>query len=162
MKDKQTRRKFCRTCLLLTVAGAGTAALFGRTGSVLKNSGTRRGEEEEMPEMIASCGLICTGCPAFIATRENDDGLRRKTAEEWSKMFHADIKPADINCDGCLSNSKRLFAHCFECEIRKCCRERKVANCAECPEFACKKISDFMAMVPEARAKLEELRKIRS
>jgi hypothetical protein len=162
MKEKQTRRAFCRTCLLLAFAGAGIAPLFGRSGSGLQNSGTHEKEEIKMAEMIANCGLVCSECPAYIATLKNDDGLRKKTAEEWSKMFHADIKAVDINCEGCLSQSKRLFSHCFECEIRKCCREKKVANCAGCPEFPCQKISDFMAMVPQAKAKLEELRKNQS
>ncbi|KUK85723.1 MAG: Uncharacterized protein XE03_1923 [candidate division TA06 bacterium 34_109] len=31
-----------------------------------------------MDKMIAFCGLICTECPAFIATQKNDDIERKK------------------------------------------------------------------------------------
>lgn len=159
MKEKQTRRTFCRACLLAGVATLGSIHLSGRPGNPKPSGVNHNKENEKMTEMIANCGIVCTRCPAYIATQKNDDALREKTAAEWSKMFHADIKPGDINCLGCLSQSRPLFSHCFQCEIRKCCREKQVANCAACSEFPCKKISDFMAMVPEAKAKLEELRK---
>jgi len=35
-----------------------------------------------MKKHIAMCGLDCSSCNAFIATKINDDGLRKKTAEE--------------------------------------------------------------------------------
>ena len=35
--------------------------------------------------MIAYCGLDCSKCGAFLATQANDDALRAKTSEEWSK-----------------------------------------------------------------------------
>lgn len=56
-----------------------------------------------MHEMIAFCGLLCNECGAFIATRDDDDEKRAEVAETWSKQFNADIKPQDVNCDGCLS-----------------------------------------------------------
>ena len=76
-------------------------------------------------------------------------------------VFHSfhDIKPADINCDGCQSDGPRLFNYCASCEIRKCAREKKVSTCAACPEYSCQKLDAFLAQVPEARKVLEELRK---
>ena len=62
--------------------------------------------------MIAFCGLTCTEYPAFIATQKDDDKERGKVAEVWSKEFNSEIKPEDINCDGCLVESDRLFSHC--------------------------------------------------
>ncbi|MDD3803392.1 MAG: DUF3795 domain-containing protein [bacterium] len=112
-----------------------------------------------MKKIIAVCGLICTECPAYIAKSKNDNNLRKKTAEEWSKMFNAKIKAKDINCDGCISNSLVLFAHCNECEMRLCAISKKANNCGKCAEYPCKKISDFMAMVPSCKAVLEEERK---
>jgi len=38
-----------------------------------------------MNKMIAFCGLTCTECPAFIATRKDDDGERKKVAEFFAK-----------------------------------------------------------------------------
>ena len=48
-----------------------------------------------MAKIIGICGLICSECPAYIATKKNDDGERKKVAEIWSKEFSSDIKPED-------------------------------------------------------------------
>ena len=38
-----------------------------------------------MNELIAYCGLNCETCNARIATIQNNDELRRKTAKLWSE-----------------------------------------------------------------------------
>ena len=53
-----------------------------------------------MEEMISYCGLVCNECPAYIATRDNDDHLRAKVAGKWSRQFGFDMKAEDVNCDG--------------------------------------------------------------
>ena len=110
-----------------------------------------------MAEMIAFCGGICTKCPAFLATRNDDNEERRKTAELWSKKYDADIKPEQINCDGCQSNSGAFF-YCNICEIRKCGREKGVKNCAYCDDFICEELGKFFAMAPEGKATLDRIR----
>ena len=112
-----------------------------------------------MNKMIAVCGAICSGCPALLATQKDDDAKRKEIAELWSKQYNADIKPEDINCDGCMSQGKRVFNYCNVCEIRKCGKERHVENCAHCNEYACEKLTEFFAMAPEAKTTLEEIRK---
>lgn len=113
-----------------------------------------------MEKMIAFCGITCTECPAFLATKKDDDNERRKVAEEWSKEFNAQFKPEDINCDGCLSENGPLFSYCRACEIRKCGQERSVKNCAYCNDYACEKLSKFFDMASAAKTTLEEIRKI--
>ncbi|HPR18150.1 MAG TPA: DUF3795 domain-containing protein [Candidatus Cloacimonadota bacterium] len=110
-----------------------------------------------MEKMISNCGLICSECPAFIAFQTNDDALRRKTAEQWSKMNNAEIPPESINCEGCLSDG-RLFGYCHECEIRSCCQKHEVDNCAYCADYGCEKITNFFEMVPQAKSILDEER----
>lgn len=105
--------------------------------------------------MIAYCGINCRECPAYIATQKNDDNERKKVAEEWQKAFNPNIKPEDINCDGCTSNSTRLFNYCKECKIRLCGIEKKVANCAYCPEYTCDKLTEFFKIVPNAKTTLD-------
>ncbi len=112
-----------------------------------------------MDEMIAFCGINCTKCLAFLATQKDDDDERVKVAQQWSKEFNAGIKPEDINCDGCLSESERIFSYCKVCEVRKCGQERHIKNCAYCDDYACEKLNKIFGMAPDARLILEEIRK---
>jgi hypothetical protein len=161
-----TRKQFCQSCLAMVLAGLncrrplgglaglGVPLVFGRKGDEVKKTE----DDQKKNRIVGACGITCSACPVYIATRTNDDALRAKTAREWSAMFHADIKAENINCDGCPSDGPRLFHHCTECEIRKCAREKKLANCAQCPEYSCQKLDAFLAQVPEARETLDELR----
>lgn len=153
-KSMSTRKQFCQSCLAMVLVGMGTPLMFGRKGDEVKKE-----EDKKEKKMIAKCGLVCSECPAYIATQKNDDVLRAETAKKWSEMFKSDIKAADINCDGCPSDTGRLFNYCATCEIRKCAREKKVPTCAACPEYSCQKLDAFLTQVPEARKVLEELRK---
>ena len=52
-----------------------------------------------MKQLIACCGLDCESCDARIATVENDNELKEKTARKWSVMNNApEITAATINC----------------------------------------------------------------
>jgi hypothetical protein len=112
-----------------------------------------------MEKLISVCGLNCSECGAFIAEKNSDDELRRKTAEEWSKAFKSDIKAEDVRCSGCTSTAGVVFNYCRICEIRACGRKHEVANCAACPDYSCDKLTAFFAMAPAAKANLEEIRK---
>jgi len=114
-----------------------------------------------MAELIAYCGIDCARCPAYIAKKNDDDGLRKKTAEEWSKMFNAEFKLEEINCDACTVAGQHI-AYCDNyCEIRKCAIGKHVINCAYCEDYGCAILEDFLKNVPEARQRLEETRKNR-
>jgi hypothetical protein len=112
-----------------------------------------------MEKIISYCGLVCSDCPAFIATQKNDDAERKKVAETWSKEFKKEIKPEDINCDGCLVDSDTVFNYCKVCEIRKCAKDRVGVNCAYCDDYGCEKLTKFFDMVPDAKKRLDEVRK---
>ncbi len=110
-----------------------------------------------MKKLIAYCGLICTECPAYLATQKNSDAERKKVAEAWSEEFDTDISYEDINCDGCI-NDERVFQHCNVCEIRACGKERDVLNCAFCSDYACEKLIKFFEMVPDAKQVLDSVK----
>jgi hypothetical protein len=112
-----------------------------------------------MDNIVAICGITCSNCPAYIATVNDDDEMRRETAGQWSGAYNADIKPEGINCLGCLSEAGPVFSHCEVCEIRKCGRTREVENCAHCDEYACEKLTGLLDMVPAARKTLDEIRR---
>ncbi len=108
-------------------------------------------------KMLAYCGLNCSSCDAYLATQENNDAKREKTAQTWSKMYNADIKPEQINCNGCKSEGVK-FSHCDVCEIRQCCISNSVDNCAVCEKYICDTLSKFIKLAPEAGIALEKLR----
>jgi len=111
-----------------------------------------------MEKMVAFCGLVCTDCKAFIATQENNGAKRREVAEAWSKEYGHELKPEQINCDGCLSKGTRVFNYCNICEIRKCGQEKRVKNCAYCDDYKCEKLAKFFENASEAEKTLEEIR----
>lgn len=112
-----------------------------------------------MEKIIAACGIVCSECPAYIATLNDDEEMRKKTAEDWSKAFGVTLAAKDICCDGCMEEGGKYFAHCFECEIRKCVLEKGILNCAHCEDYACEKVEGIFKMVPQAKEELEALRK---
>lgn len=91
---------------------------------------------------IAMCGLNCASCAAFIATENNDDALREKTAREWSERYRKDgrnrppVKPKNINCNGCLSAGP-IYLYCRQCKIRRCGFGKGIKNCKECDSYRC-------------------------
>lgn len=111
-----------------------------------------------MSKMTAYCGIVCTDCEAFIVTQQNDNAKRKELAKVWSKQFGREIKPEEINCDGCLSFDGRHIGYCNVCEIRKCGMERNVENCAYCVEYKCEKLGKFHEQALKAKANLEEIR----
>lgn len=89
-----------------------------------------------MKQLIACCGLDCETCDARIATVNNDDRLRKETAQKWSIMNNTSaITPETINCTGCRVDGVK-FAYCSDyCEIRKCARSKGFNTCGDCGEL---------------------------
>ena len=111
-----------------------------------------------MNQMIAYCGLVCTDCPAYIATQADDGAALEQVAALWREEFNAPgLTAKSVICDGCLGATGRKFGHCSECEIRACAMERAVDNCAHCGDYGCDKLVQFFGFVPEARARLDSI-----
>jgi hypothetical protein len=112
-----------------------------------------------MEKVIAYCGITCSDCPTFMATKADDDAERKRVAEQWTKEYGHPIKPEDINCDGCLTSGTRVFNYVEICEIRKCGQRRNVKNCAYCDDYKCDKISKLHEQAPKAKETLDETRR---
>ena len=108
--------------------------------------------------MIACCGLDCSKCQGYIATQADDDSKRTEVAKQWSAQYNADIKPQQINCDGCKSQGRKFFYCEKVCEIRKCCMGKSLPNCAACEMYACDTLKGFIELAPEAGKALDSLR----
>ena len=111
-----------------------------------------------MKKQIACCGLDCDTCDARIATLSNDDELRKKTAENWQKMYNApEIPYQSINCTGCRMEDVK-FSHCLVCEIRNCVQKKGYETCGDCAEMDhCEIVAMVHKHMPEAATRLKQL-----
>ena len=113
-----------------------------------------------MDKLVAICGINCSECPAYVATQENDDAARARIAGEWSKGYEVEIKPEDINCDGCMVEGRHI-GFVGICDIRACGIERELTNCGHCGDYPCDKLDKIFKMYPLAREKLDEIKAAR-
>ncbi len=109
-----------------------------------------------MNNMIAYCGLDCEKCDAYLATVNNDDALREKTAKLWSELNNAPITAEMINCTGCRTPGvKTPFCESM-CEIRQCARQKQFDTCANCAQTdSCPTLGAIFALNPDARNNLK-------
>ena len=98
----------------------------------------------EANKFVAYCGLDCSKCDAYVATQNDDQALREKTAKKWAEMNNAPITPEMINCDGCRQDGRKT-PYCESlCPIRQCALGRKVETCGACAELeTCEKVDPF-------------------
>lgn len=110
-----------------------------------------------MNKMIAYCGLDCERCDAFIATRDNNQALREKTAKYWSELNNVTILPEHINCEGCRTNGCKTFYCDSLCAIRQCAMKKGFETCGSCPEWeTCKTVSIVIGNNPDALKNLKK------
>lgn len=107
-------------------------------------------------EMIGYCGLDCEKCDAYLATVNNDQALREKTAKLWAELNNAPILPEHINCEGCRANgAKTVFCNNL-CEIRKCALKKGVSTSGDCPELdSCQTVQAIFENNPSALENLK-------
>ncbi|MGN0324056.1 MAG: DUF3795 domain-containing protein [Oliverpabstia sp.] len=110
-----------------------------------------------MRKMIAYCGLDCEKCDAYIATINDDQHLREKTAKAWSELNQVPILPEHINCQGCRTEGiKTVFCDSL-CEIRQCALKRSVTTCCDCLDMKkCKLVGMIISNNPDALNNLEK------
>jgi hypothetical protein len=108
-----------------------------------------------MKYMLGYCGVECSKCPAYIATINNDDALRRSYAAEQSEFYGMEILPERINCVGCLEDGEHL-GYCSMCEIRRCCSDKGLATCAECAEYVCDELEKVYTVMSEVFGKVQD------
>ncbi len=111
-----------------------------------------------MEKIIGYCGIVCSNCPVLVATKKDDEVERGRVARIFTKQYRKEYKSEDINCDGCIGDSSRIFSYCGLCEIRKCGIEKNVDNCAHCPEYPCEKLSHLFSEYSKAKETLDEIR----
>lgn len=86
----------------------------------IKKSQINIEEGHNMKKMIGYCGLDCEKCDAYLATINDDQALREKTAKLWAELNQAPILPEHIHCQGCrVDGVKTIFCDKL-CAVRQC------------------------------------------
>ena len=95
-----------------------------------------------MRDMIAYCGLDCEKCDAYLATINDDQALREKTAKLWS--------------EGCrMDGAKTVYCESL-CGIRQCALQKGVTTCGDCPELeSCQMVGAIHSNNPAALENLK-------
>ena len=109
-----------------------------------------------MKQLIACCGLDCESCDARIATVRDDNELREKTAQLWSKLNNIpEITTDTINCMGCRVDGVKTMYCSDMCAIRKCVNEKGFNTCGDCKELDnCQIVSPIFQHTPSAKENL--------
>ena len=111
-----------------------------------------------MRNAIAYCGLNCETCDAYLATINDDQALREKTAKRWGELNNAPILPEDINCEGCRSDGVKTKYCDSLCSIRLCAQKKGVATCGACPDMkSCHILGAFAECNPAVLENLKNL-----
>ncbi len=112
-----------------------------------------------MRDMIAYCGLDCEKCDAYLATINDDQALRKKTAKLWASLNNAPILPEHINCEGCrVDGIKTVYCDSL-CAIRQCASKKSVVTCGDCPDLKkCQTVKAIVSNDPDALKNLKASR----
>jgi len=117
-----------------------------------------------METTIGACGLICSECEAFSATRTYDAAAIAAVAKKWSEWNGVEIKPDGVWCTGCQSAGERKGHWCGQmCPVRACAREKGHSTCAGCDDYPCPKLEKAFFFAPAdspARTVLDALRRV--
>jgi hypothetical protein len=110
-------------------------------------------------QLIAYCGLICTECPAYVATQVNDwETLEQGAAQAREQLGDPSITAEMGLCDGCTGGG-RLSACTADCEVRTCGVTRSVVNCAHCDDYVCDKLARLFEQIQGAQPVLDRIRR---
>jgi len=120
-----------------------------------------------MNEILAYCGLVCNTCPIYEATREinKEEQLRKRSeiARLCREQYGMNYEAADItDCDGCSIEAGRIFSGCIQCTIRACATKKALKNCAYCSNYICQDLETFFSKDPEAKIRLDKIRRTRA
>jgi predicted nucleic acid binding AN1-type Zn finger protein len=105
-------------------------------------------------QMLSYCGIDCSVCPAYSATRANDIEKLTSLAVEW---FEGSMDYSIVECEGCKGEG-RIMKWCNECPTRACAIDRQMENCAYCRDYGCEKLLKVFEMSEEPRQNLERIR----
>ena len=110
-----------------------------------------------MNKMIGYCGIDCEKCDVYIATVNNDEALREKTARMWSELNGVEITPQMLYCVGCRADGQKTYFCSDMCGIRKCAAGKGYETCGDCAAMeGCATVAMIHNNKPEAKDNLKK------
>ncbi|MFA8433349.1 MAG: DUF3795 domain-containing protein [Marinifilaceae bacterium] len=93
-------------------------------------------------EKISYCGIICSTCPAYVASRRNHQKAQVRIAQLWSNEDYT-YDACEISCKGCNEAWGKKFKQCSDCQVRECARKKLYKTCGECKEYPCEQLKQL-------------------
>ena len=111
--------------------------------------------EKPLPErIIAACGNDCSACPRYAAPpfTKTEDELHH-TADLWMRIGYRDrvVTNQEITCMGCRPENWCRY------RVVKCCVDRGIRTCAECPEYPCENMKACFEVTGSFEPKCREV-----
>ncbi len=104
-----------------------------------------------MNEILSRCGYRCDLCLAYRPNVEANPSNQQIVSDGWHKCFGFRIPAHEIICDGCMAENPRLIDK--SCPVRPCVIERRLHNCAECPDYVCDKLAGRLVVYEDVAAR---------
>ncbi len=89
-----------------------------------------------MAIMMSACGVLCSGCPAYLGGAKGV-AHQRRIAAAWKRIYGLNEMPKNISCGGCLGPDEELLHTSRRCGARNCALTKGYKSCAECPVESC-------------------------
>ena len=111
----------------------------------------------EKSQMIAVCGLNCSGCDIFRAS--DNPEIAQRIVNWFKEEKHMDVKIEDIHCLGCREDRTKHWSP--DCWILRCCVDKKgLEFCYQCKDFPCEKLSEWAKENEKYKKALNQLKEM--
>jgi hypothetical protein len=104
-----------------------------------------------MEPILTHCGYRCDLCLAYRPNVEREPSNRQMLSDGWYKYFGFRLQPAEICCDGCMSEDPDLIDR--SCPVRPCVIEAGLENCSACQAYACEKLEERLVVYDEVKVR---------
>jgi len=105
-----------------------------------------------MDAILTRCGYRCDLCLAYRPNVEVNPSNRQKLSDGWYKYFGFRLQPAEIICDGCMSEDPRLIDQ--KCPVRPCVIESGLDNCSQCDLYVCEKLKERLVVYEQVKDRI--------
>ena len=104
-----------------------------------------------MDQILTRCGYRCDLCLAYRPNIEANPASQQILSDGWQRYFGFRIPAGAIMCDGCMAENPRLIDK--TCPVRPCVIDKGIANCSECRDYPCEKLSSRLVVYEQIAAK---------